>query len=341
MLVLGITLSIGLVLCYFIIVPFIPALVWSLTLTVLFAPAERILRRKIGAPWLSATLTLFLAAILVIGVMILISGVLIDAFVDGTTMMEEVLSTDFWAALAHDHPELGPAIHWIGRNLALPEVLSALTTQLGGWSASVFLGSLSGIANLLLTFYFLFYLLRDRRQLRASTQYLLPLSGPEFSTLVNRATQTILASAYGTVAVAILQGILGGLMFWWLDLPSPVFWGVIMGLLAVVPFLGAFLVWVPAAVALVMEGRLLAAAVLVAWGTIVVGLVDNLVYPILVGRQLAMHSMLSFVAIIGGLLLFGAHGIVLGPLIVALSQALLEIWRDRLDSELALGAAAN
>jgi predicted PurR-regulated permease PerM len=120
-------------------------------------------------------------------------------------------------------------------------------------------------------------------------------------------------------------------MFWWLDLPSPVFWGVIMGLLAVVPFLGAFIVWVPVSIALALDGQLLSAAILAVWGTVIVGLVDNVVYPILVGRQLAMHSMVSFIAIVGGLILFGAHGLVLGPMIVAGALALLEIWRSRLD----------
>ena len=86
-----------------------------------------------------------------------------------------------------------------------------------------------------------------------------------------------------------------------------------MGMLAVVPFLGAFIVWGPAALALGLNGQWIAAGVLTLWGLLVVGLIDNLVYPMLVGRQLAMHSLLSFIAIVGGLMLFGAHGIVLGP----------------------------
>jgi predicted PurR-regulated permease PerM len=128
------------------------------------------------------------------------------------------------------------------------------------------------------------------------------------------------------------------MMFWLLGLPSPVFWGVIMGMLAIVPFLGAFIVWVPACVLLALNGQWISAVFLALWGTIVVGLIDNVIYPILVGRQLAMHSMLSFIAIVGGLILVGAHGIILGPLIVALSLALLEIWRSRLDLEHAAGA---
>ncbi len=114
-----------------------------------------------------------------------------------------------------------------------------------------------------------------------------------------------------------------------------------MGLLAIIPFLGAFVVWMPAAIALALDGQLLSALMLTLWGMIVVGLFDNIVYPILVGRQLAMHSLLSFIAIIGGLFLFGTYGIVLGPLIVAGSQTLLELLQCRLDVEQAESPAIN
>ncbi len=97
--------------------------------------------------------------------------------------------------------------------------------------------------SLLLTFYFLFYLLRDRSSAVATVANMLPLSASEFSVLGERIVNTIFASVYGTATVAMLQGGLGGLMFWWLGLPAPLFWGVVMGLLAVVPFLGAFVIW--------------------------------------------------------------------------------------------------
>jgi predicted PurR-regulated permease PerM len=118
-------------------------------------------------------------------------------------------------------------------------------------------------------------------------------------------------------------------MFWWLGLPAPVFWAVLMALVAVVPFLGAFVIWVPAALLLALSGELMSAAILTFWGIVVVGLVDNLVYPILVGRKLRMHTIVSFIGIIGGVLLWGAPGVVLGPLIVSMSLTLMGIWRAR------------
>ncbi|PSB50309.1 AI-2E family transporter, partial [filamentous cyanobacterium Phorm 6] len=108
--------------------------------------------------------------------------------------------------------------------------------------------------------------------------------------LTDRITNTIFASGYGTAAVAILQGGLGGAMFWWLDLPAPLFWGMLMGLLGIVPFLGAFVIWAPAAIVLGLNGDVSSAIMLTLWGTLVVGLVDNVLYPILVGQRLMLHT---------------------------------------------------
>ena len=331
MITVAAALILGLVLCYFIALPFIPALVWALTLTVLFAPVESVLRRRFKLPSLSAALTLILAAVVVVAPVVLVLKALFTEAVKSVDLIGGLLSEGYWHDLGRRHPWLMPGIEWITNYLDPAEVLKVLKTQLGNWSANLLQGSVSGIFNLLLTFYFLFYFLRDRARLLAGLERMLPLTAAEFRTLADSIGRTIFASVYGTMAVAALQGLLGGLMFWWLGLPSPVFWGVIMGLLAIVPFLGAFVVWVPASLTLALNGQFLAAAAMAVWGLVVIGLIDNFVYPILVGRKLAMHTMLSFIAIFGGLILFGTHGIVLGPMILAGSLALLDIWRSRLD----------
>lgn len=341
MVALTAALILGLILCYFITLPFIPALVWALTLAVLLAPVERALRAKLKAPNVTVSLTLMLAAFMVVTPVILVSGALINEIIENANSLNAMLSAENWSDLARRHPALSPAILWAANNLDMQQLLQSLTARLAEWSATFVRGSISSVVTLLLTFYFLFYLLRDQARALAALERMMPLSHVEFRTLVDRIVQTIIASVYGTAAVAALQGFLGGLMFWWLDLPSPVFWGVIMGLLAIVPFLGAFIVWVPASIALALDGQLLSAVVLAVWGTVVVGLIDNIIYPILVGRRLALHSMLSFIAIIGGLVLFGPHGVVLGPIIVAGSRTLLEIWRARLDLEYRVNPVAQ
>ncbi len=109
-------------------------------------------------------------------------------------------------------------------------------------------------------------------------------------------------------------------MFWWLDIPAPLFWGVVMGLLAVVPFLGAFVIWAPVAAYLALAGQWGSALLLTLWGTAVIGLIDNVLYPVLVGSRLMLHTVPSFIAVVGGVILFGTPGLILGPLVVTVSH---------------------
>ena len=151
--------------------------------------------------------------------------------------------------------------------------------------------------------------------------------------LFSRIGDTIYATIYGTLAVSSAQGVLGGLMFWWLGLSAPLLWGVVMALLAVVPVLGAFIVWIPAALFLVLEGNWGKALILALWGMFVVGTVDNLLRPILVGNRLKLHTVLAFMSVVGGLILFGPAGLILGPLALTVTAVLLEIWRGRIATE--------
>ena len=140
---------------------------------------------------------------------------------------------------------------------------------------------------------------------------------------------TILATVYGTLAVSAVQGLLGGLMFWWLGLPVPLLWGVVMALLAVLPALGAFVVWIPAALFLMLEGSWEKALILTVWGGVVVGGIDNLLRPILLGDRLKLHTVVAFISLVGGLMLLGPSGLILGPVALTITTELLEVWRKR------------
>jgi predicted PurR-regulated permease PerM len=145
--------------------------------------------------------------------------------------------------------------------------------------------------------------------------------------LFARINDTVRATLYGTVVVASIQGTLGGLIFWWLGLPMPLLWGIAMGMFSIVPTLGAFVVWIPAALFLAIAGHWGNALILTAWGAVAIGGIDNLLYPLLVGNRLKLHTVPAFLSIVGGLILFGAAGLILGPLTIALTVFLLELWR--------------
>jgi predicted PurR-regulated permease PerM len=181
-----------------------------------------------------------------------------------------------------------------------------------------------------LTFYLLFYFPRDRRLMLETVRSHSPLSLAEMDRLFGQIADTIHAIIYGTVVVACVQGTLGGLMFWWLRLPTPLLWGLVMGLLAIVPVLGAFVVWIPAAIFLALDGSWERALILVLWGALVVSSIDNLLYPMLVGNRLKLHTVPAFISLVGGLTLFGPAGIILGPMAVTITIILLDVWRTRI-----------
>jgi predicted PurR-regulated permease PerM len=226
-------------------------------------------------------------------------------------------------------PRLAPVVSWANQQGDLGGQLQGLASEVTKHLGSLLGGSVMAIVQLLLTLFLLFYFFRDRSKVLATVRSLLPLSGAEADRLFSRVYETVHATIYGTVLVALVQGALGGLMFWWLGLPAPLLWGVVMALLAIVPVFGAFIIWIPAAIFLAMSGQWGKAMILTGWGAVVIGLVDNLLYPMFVGSKLRMHTVPVFIAIVGGLALFGGSGLVLGPVTLAVTIALVEVWRRR------------
>lgn len=324
---------VGLFLCYLLAVPFIPAMIWSATLALLFIPLQIRLENIIGRPSIAAGISMIVAAIIVVVPAIVVSTILLREALKGLSLVSGTLGSRTLAELSSQSPAVAAIIDWARGWLNIPRITENVQATLTGWSGQFIQGSIMGLITLLITFFFLFYLLRDRDKVRATLKDILPFSDNQFAVLQGRVVDTVFASVYGTIAVAALQGTLGGLMFWWLGLPSPVFWGVLMGLLAIVPFLGAFIIWVPAAAFLALSGNFGAAIILTIWGTVVVGLIDNIIYPILVGGRLQLHSAVSFLAIMGGLVLLGPSGIVLGPIIITVTLSMMSMLRESLHGQ--------
>jgi predicted PurR-regulated permease PerM len=274
-------------------------------------------------------------AVVVVVPIFWVAGQLLNEVAGGAAKIDSVINAETWARFARENPSAVPIANRIGHWIDFQIFVQNIVTYLTSWSGDLVRGSINSLATILVTFYFLFYMLRDRSMVLLAVQESMPFSASEFSLLKSRVIDTIFASVYGTAIVSVLQGILGGLMFWWLDLPSPFFWAVLMGALAIVPFLGAFVIWVPVAIFLVLNGEINSAVILTLWGTVIIGLVDNIIYPVLVGNRLQLHSVPSFIAILGGLLLFGTSGIVLGPIIFVTAPILFRILRDRMNERAA------
>ena len=171
----------------------------------------------------------------------------------------------------------------------------------------------------------LFYFLRDGQVIHEKLRSAIPLPAAETDLIVDRIAQMLRISLGGKIVVAAIQGMLGGLMFSWLGLPAPIFWGSLMAVLSIFPVLGAFVVWFPAAIMFVWQGDWRNALILTGWGLLIIHPVDNVLGPMLVGGALRIHTLLMFFSIVGGLAAFGASGVVLGPVTVAVAVALTEL----------------
>jgi predicted PurR-regulated permease PerM len=176
--------------------------------------------------------------------------------------------------------------------------------------------------------YILFFFLRDAEEILNNVVRALPLDDKRERQLFARFAEVSRGTIKGTLVVGAVQGAIGGFMFWILGIPAPVLWGAIMVVASILPAVGAALIWVPAAVMLIVSGAIFKGIVLILVGTLIIGLIDNFLRPILVGRDTKMPDYLILVSTLGGLELFGITGFVLGPVIAALFLTVWEMLQD-------------
>lgn len=319
----------GLALCYALAAPFLPAASWALALAVLFAPLQRRLEALLKLPGLAALFSLLIIALIVVVPGSFVVQQLLMQLISGAQLVQAKVQSGEWQRLIEAQPRLMPLVAWVEQRIDVAGAVATLSSRLTAAAGPLVRGSAYQLLGFCLSFYLLFFFLRDRHSALHAMRRLLPLRDAEMDHLFLRVDDTIVATVYGTLAVALAQGLLGGLMFWWLDLPAPLLWSLVMSILAAVPMLGAFVVWLPAAVFLALQGSPGKALILILWGLMVVGTIDNLLRPILIGRRLKLHTVLAFISLVGGLLLFGAAGLILGPVILTVTRVLLEIWQTR------------
>jgi predicted PurR-regulated permease PerM len=189
---------------------------------------------------------------------------------------------------------------------------------------------IKGLSTFVVGFFFtllsLYYLFKDGSSLFEGLKEAVPLPSKEKELLIQRFKDMIHATMYGGILIALIQGALGGLSFWILGLPSPIFWGTAMGLLSFIPVGGTALIWGPTAIILLIGGAILKGIVLVGIGVFVISMVDNLLRPFFISTRTNIHPLLLFFAVLGGVQAFGLIGVIAGPLIATLFLTLIEIY---------------
>ena len=312
--------------------PFAMTVFWAVVLTVIFErPYEWVLGKTKGKEGLAATLTTLGVLLFVLIPVVLLSIALVN---QGLELYAQVESGELDVNVVTNYverelPRVTSYLEGFGINTAdVRERVQGYAVTLGQNFANYALGLGGSIVNLLIQFslvlYLLWFFLRDGTRIREAIINTLPMGNTRERQLFDRFALVSRATLKGTLIVAVVQGSLGGIMFAILGIPAALLWGVVMTLLSLLPVGGSAIVWAPAAVILFAQGSVVKALVLFAFGALAIGLVDNLLRPILVGRDTKMPDYLVLVTTLGGIALFGLSGFVIGPTVAAL---FLTVWQ--------------
>jgi predicted PurR-regulated permease PerM len=307
---------------------FIEPVFWAAVLAIIFNPLQRQLATRLkGRKTLAAVMTTIMI-VLVVFIPLVLIGVavsqealnLYDRIQSGNVNLQDVVTKidpivrDVATRMGIDPDTVGPRIS---------ESIGAAAQLIATRAVIVGQNMLSVVAQTALMLYLLFFFLRDGDRLLGTLNYAMPMGNGRQQTLFSRFTTVTRATLKGSLLVGLVQGALGGVLFWVLGLRAPVFWGVIMAMLSLLPVVGPSIVWAPVAIYLMATGSMTKGIILVVGGVLVVGLADNVLRPLLVGRETRMPDYMVLLSTLGGLSVFGPAGFVAGPVLAAL---FLSVW---------------
>ncbi|MBY6203898.1 AI-2E family transporter [Halomonas denitrificans] len=318
----------------FLLKPFFAPILWACIVAVLFQPVQVRLERAWGErPNLTALTTLLACVVLVVLPVLL----LLASFAQqGIALYRQIDTGEIQPAQYIDQVRNAfPAVQGLLERFDID--LSSLRDSLTGAAVATsrFLaqnalaltqGTFSFMLKLGLMLYVTFFLLRDGRRLVELMVQALPLGDERERMLFQKFAEVTRATVKGNLVVAMVQGALGGIIFWILGIPAALLWGVVMAVLSLIPAIGAGLIWLPAAIYLYAIGSWVSATVLLLYGVLIIGLADNILRPILVGRDTKLPDWLVLLSTLGGLAMFGINGFVVGPLIAVLFIAFWQIF---------------
>ena len=319
-----------------IVQPFFGPLLWALFIAFLLNPPHVWLTRRLkGRSQLSAALLTVLTLIVLLGPLAALSAAFAAQVGDllhtvQSTVADQTRNNVFDLTKV---PWVADTLGWLdttfGINVAqvrgyVIEGSRAVLQSLASLGGKVFLGAFGAVFGFVLMVFMLFFFIRDGAGMWATLRDLIPMSRQQKNKLFDHLAAVTRALVYGTGLTALIQGALVGIAFLIVGLPSALVFGVIAALAALLPFGGTALVWIPAAIVLAAQGRWGATAFIVIWGALLVSLVDNVVRPMLVSGRAPVSTLTVFIGVLGGIAAFGAIGLFLGPIVLALIIALLQ-----------------
>lgn len=324
------------------ILPFVAPIAWAVVLAVTWNPLHRALAKKVRHPGLAAALSTMAVALVIIAPAAYIGVLLVD---EAKTVYERFTVGQSSTTIDELATRFDPIIQTWGAKLSgfvdvsgwdFRTIVTNIAGKVNGWVAKYAASMLANIGKVTLQFFLMlvsiYYIFKDGELFKERLKEAIPLSNNRSEDLMAHITEVMKSAIFGTLVVAAIQGAIGGVLFLVLGLPSPILWGAVMMFFALIPLLGAFVVYIPAAIVLLVGGSYVKATILLVAGVGVVSQIDNFLRPLLMAGRTKIHPALLFFAILGGVSAFGFVGLVAGPVIAALLVVILDVYRQEVGS---------
>jgi len=324
-------LMIGTIAFLWLLKPFAYPIFWAAVIAGIFGPLYKKINRRLKQPNLSTAIMLFVVILVIILPLAVIASVLLAQAIDMYSALKDTADIQQKAQGIINLLKGNPYLQKLDLDeKALTEkfydVSGSISKYIVGYLTDLTQNTLLLIINFVVMLYCLFFFIRDGDRLLRGSLYILELKDEIGNRLYQRFTSTARATLKGTLIIGLIQGTMGGILFWAVGINSAIVWGVIMILAAMIPGIGCAIIWAPAALIMLATGHIWEAGVVIAIGSLVISSIDNILRPILVGKDTQMHPLLIFLSTIGGIAVFGISGFVIGPIITALLSTLWEIY---------------
>ncbi|BCB96499.1 AI-2E family transporter [Dissulfurispira thermophila] len=322
-------------LSYLILKPFLSPIAWAIVLSLVFYPVYAFLLRYIKLPAVASFITLGIILIIILGPFSYLSVLLVKELKHISDYMEGGRFETLQSALGH--PVMKAMVDRITSlfNITEAEMDKAIIdgiSNLGKDLIGRITKGMGDVVTVALNFIFMafaiFFLLKDGTEFLKKIRDYMPFSEEQKDRLATQIRDIIISTVYGGVVVAIVQGLIAGLTFYILEIPSPVVWGMATSIASFIPLIGAFAIWGPATVYLFLHGAVLKGIALAIIGVFGISLIDNVLKPIIIGGRTKMPILAIFFSVLGGIKLFGLIGLVMGPLVLAIFVSVVEIFRN-------------
>ncbi|MCM2359667.1 MAG: AI-2E family transporter [Geobacteraceae bacterium] len=341
---------------YVILAPFLVPLGWAGVIGILTFPIYKRLHRRfhdrdMAAAWLMTPLVVLTLVLPVVGLVLFLTREATQAY----RVLEEATASGELLVLENirQHPAVAPWLERIRPYVDLPEIdlhatmvpaMKKVTSFVLGYSTELIKNFFAFLVKLILMVIALFFIYKDGERFQQEFWSIMPIKEADKGILVDTVRRVLSAVVYGIFLTCLVQGALGGIGFWFSGLPSPLLFGAMMAVCALIPLVGTALIWLPAAIYLLLQDEVVKGLILMAWGALVVASIDNFLRPFFISGKARLPVLVIALGALGGLVSFGLLGVVIGPIVLALFMALFEIYKGRIfpgdgpDSEADRGA---